>query len=195
MKFDANRRLAAAQMFLNWLDTAGYPAVICGGYARDTILDRPIRDIDLYVCNSMYKDVHDHIALAGKFEWKLIDTDGDAYVHQSVHQQAEYYLLPGLQRRFGFDVDVVNIVGLGSDIGIKCEDVCSRFNIALSQAGISKDGLYRSDNFDKDVRDKAITVLRTDWGIEGTRKSIKKLWTKYPKDEWTVRINKPEDVF
>lgn len=187
------KRIDAAVGLLKWLGTH-YPAVICGGYARDTICEKPIRDIDLYVCGSMFYDVKDAVAVSYPFlhECCAVEEHSDAYQHQSIHLQREFELKPDLVRRFGFETDIVNIIGLSDGAAISVQDVTSRFNLGICQAGIDTSGVITFGHFAADRQDEQITLLREDWGLEGTMRQYEKLQAKYP---WPLRHLTTEDVF
>lgn len=183
------QRIEAAQELLKWLSVHGVPAVICGGYARDTIFNKPIRDIDLYVSERNYRFTLSHLGRADEDEAEdLSDTDPH-YIHQSVRRQQEFELAP-THTEFSLPSRTINVIGLHEAATISVEDVTSRFNLGICKAGIDLNGISVTDDFRADYKDKQITLLRTDWGHEASLKQFIKLQAKYP---WPLRIKQIEE--
>lgn len=179
------QRIAAAQELLKFLNAQGVPAVICGGYARDTICDKPIRDVDLYMSERGYNFVQGHLGdvdVNGPINTHVDEVD-PRYVHQSIVRQNEFTLLEHF--KFGLPTHTINLIGLRSFATISVEDVTSRFNLGICKAGIDLNGISVTDDFHADYKDKQITLLRTDWGHEASLKQFIKLQAKYP---WPMRV-------
>lgn len=188
------QRIEAAQALLAYLSVHGVPAVICGGYARDTIMKQPIRDVDLYMSERGYNAVLSMLGDIGPNDpvsTTLEDTD-PRYKHQSIVRQREFSLSAG--HSFVLPTQTINLIGLHEDTEVSVENVTSRFNLGICKAGIDLNGISVTDDFRADYRDKQITLLRTDWGHEGTLKQFIKLQKKYP---WPMRIREvpDDDIF
>lgn len=187
-------RVVSALALLSKINKAGYKAVICGGYVRDTICDKPIRDIDLYVSASDYEAVAQF--LTGERSQLCVQHDAASaeYIHQSIALQEEFDLRDEL--RSDLPTNRVNLIGLREteDRYINVQYVTERFNLGICKAGIElrSDRIIIGDEFRRDYKDKQITLYRTDWGHEATMKQFIKLWDKYP---WPLRIHKQEGLF
>ncbi len=182
------QRVNAAQALLMALGVADIHAVVAGGYARDTIADKKIRDIDVYVSDEDYGKAY--ITLCGEDVGTVhpYADDTEEYTHQSITRQCEYSLLADLQEKCGLEVSTVNLIGLTDALRPTFEDVTSKYNLGICQAAISyMHGLQISDQFRDDFKDKQITLLRTGWGHEATMKQFIKLQAKYP---WPLRVKK-----
>lgn len=180
-------RVKAAQELIAYLGERGVTAVICGGYARDTICDKPIRDVDLYVSEEDFVTVH--LALFAEYpEGGQKDQGSPEYLHQHITRQLERSLSDGLD--FGLPTRIINLIGVHDAEKITVANITQRFNLGICMAGIDSSGLRRDNEFDKDVHDKQITLLRTDWGHEATMKQFLKLQSKYP---WPLRVPKEQE--
>jgi hypothetical protein len=185
------QRIEAAQELLKYLSVHGVPAVICGGYARDTIFDKAIRDIDLYVSERSYNwctSALGDLDANRPNEWHVADDD-ERYKHQSITRQEEFMLTTG--HDFTVPTNRINLIGLHEDTPVSVEEVTGRFNLGICKAGIDLNGIKVTDDFRADYKDKQITLLRTGWGHEATLKQFIKLQAKYP---WPLRIRAQEGV-
>lgn len=186
-------RIAAAQALLSYLAAMNVTAVICGGYARDTIFNKPIRDVDLYVGYQDFWTTAVAVSGLGPKEIKLdpraidVDEASDEYKHQSIKQQREFILRD--DQEFGLPTRLINVIGLNDENDVTVIDVISRFNLGICKAGIDVNGIQIDDDFRSDYKDKQITLLRTHWGYDATMKQWLKLQAKYP---WPLRVNKKE---
>jgi hypothetical protein len=186
-------RVISALALLKKINKAGYKAVICGGYVRDTICDKPIRDIDLYVSINDYGEARRFLTDA---PWKTesFGTDTPEYQHQAVCKQEEFKIKDDL--RADLVTDTINLIGLrnADDRDLNVVSVISRFNLGICKAGIelSSGRIVIEDEFRRDYKDKQITLYRTDWGYEASLKQFIKLQAKYP---WPLRVHKKENAF
>jgi hypothetical protein len=186
-------RVVSALALLSKINKAGYKAVICGGYVRDTICDKLIRDIDLYVAEGDFNGVH--LMLSGTHAFtELLGEDTPEYQHQNITQQVEFGLLA--EHVGELPTETVNLIGLRhhEDKTLNVENVTRKFNLGICQAGIQLDRgkIIIGDEFRRDYKDKQITLYRTDWGYEASLKQFIKLQEKYP---WPLRIHKEEGLF
>jgi hypothetical protein len=182
------QRIEAAQQLLKWLSVHGVPAVICGGYARDTIFSKAIRDVDLYVSENHYRFALRHLGRADEDEAENLHDKDERYLHQSIRRQQEFALCPN-HDQFTLPTRIINLIGLYETPTVTVEDVTSKFNLGICKAGIDLNGISVTDDFRADYRDKQITLLRTDWGHEASLKQFIKLQAKYP---WPLRIPQKE---
>ena len=183
------QRIEAAQELLKWLSVHGVPAVICGGYARDTIFSKAIRDVDLYVSENHYRFALRHLGRADEDEAEYLHDKDERYLHQSILRQQEFALCPN-HDQFTIPTRIINLIGLHEASTISVEDVTSKFNLGICKAGIDLNGISVTDDFRADCKDKQITLLRTDWGHEASLKQFIKLQAKYP---WPMRIKPNEE--
>lgn len=197
MSPDRRRALLDAQEFLTELESlSGIRCIIAGGFVRDCILDQPFRDIDLYIpymghgFSRVYRTVtgdeynHEHET----------DPRSDAYEHQSIGSQCEVTVLPVLSKRYPrlFAGHPLNLIGLNGGADCVGTDIVSRFNFGICQAWLSKSASGLSDEFRYDAKHKVITLLRTDWGLEGSLRQYEKLHQKYhwPMRRWPADVSR-----
>jgi hypothetical protein len=196
MKQRMEQRITSAQALIAFLADMNVTAVICGGYARDTICDKPIRDVDLYVSERDFWIAAVAVSGLGPKEIKndprAIDVDekSDEYQHQSIRQQREFDLRA--DKDFTLPTRIINVIGLKEHNDISVADVTSRYNLGICKAGIDAERISVTDDFRSDYKDKQITLLRTGWGHEATMKQFLKLQAKYP---WPLRVPKQEEGF
>lgn len=184
-----NERINAAQALLSYLSVHGVPAVICGGYARDTIFNKEIRDVDLYVSERHYNATASMLAVPWSARLKGdLDEKDPRYIHASIRRQEEFTISSG--HDFILPTQTINLVGLHEASTISVEDVTFRFNLGICKAGIDENGIKVTDDFRSDYKDKQITLLRTDWGHEASLKQFIKLQSKYP---WPLRVKPKEE--
>ncbi|KRR22173.1 hypothetical protein [Bradyrhizobium retamae] len=188
-------RVTSALALLKKINQEGYKSVICGGYVRDTICDKPIRDIDLYVSGGDFRRVREFLTDEDCNAVSFDDSTPE-YRHQSITRQEEFCMRPELQD--DLPTDIVNLIGLHDhdDQDLNVKSIISRFNLGICKAGIelSAGRCVIEYEFRRDYKDKQITLYRTDWGYEATMKQFIKLQAKYP---WPLRIppKTEEDVF
>jgi hypothetical protein len=184
-------RVISALALLKKINQAGYKSVICGGYVRDTICDKPIRDIDLYICGGDYSGVRSFLS---DEPWAAMtfDEGSNEYQHQAIVKQEEFELKPELHA--DLPTHTINLIGLRDDYhdkNLNVSAVIERFNLGICKAGIemSSGRIVIEDEFRRDYKDKQITLYRTDWGYEASLKQFIKLQAKYP---WPLRVPKQE---
>ncbi len=155
-----------------------YPVLIAGGAIRDMIMCRPYRDIDLYCHEEDYYGIYSYLnpTVEGSKRSAILsdsyeDSKSDEYIHQSIAAQVIFD-----NREYG----LINLIALQKGNAITCEEVTGRFNIGFNQAAYDGYDVYVSAQFYRDVTEATLTVLRQDWGFDGTEKCIKKLQNKYP---------------
>lgn len=176
-------RVTAAKKLISFLSSVGIRSVVCGGYARDTLLGMPIKDVDLSVS---YADYHRTVDLlrqpAGIVPHTThLPADDARYVHAGICAQEEFELDGDLE--FGLPTRTINVIGQrGSVDG---PTIVSHVNFGLCKAYIDAEGPRGTDDFWADVRDEQITLLRTDWGLEGSLKHFLRMQKKYP---WPMRV-------
>lgn len=184
--------LQAGIDLLKLLDDLGVPAVIAGGFCRDYVCHRPIRDIDLYVSCLDFNEVYMKLREAedtvfNKDTLRLVSTNTEEYGHQYIQCCIEFEGGEAFKKQFPELADFpINLIGLRHDSEVKAEidgaSIVSRFNLSMSQAWIDADSstCRYSQNFVRDARLAQNTVLRSDWGHETTVQNILKFKRKYP---------------
>lgn len=182
-------RVTSALDFLRRLHKSGIHAVICGGYVRDTICDKDIRDIDLYVNEEQFNSAYLHLTGTHSFAEYSEETEG--YVHQSITRQEEFEMRS--EHVGELPTDRINLIGLKhlSGSGLTVEAVIRKFNIGICMAGIElyNNGIVIGDEFRRDYKDKHMTLYRTDWSHEASLKQFIKLHKKYG---WPLRVQHDE---
>lgn len=175
-------RITAAKKLISFLNSVGIRSVVCGGYARDTLLDRPIKDVDLSVPHADYHRTVDLLrqpTYNPHAEW--LPADDARYVHAGICVQEEFELDGDLE--FGLPTRTIHVRGQRYDVD--GPGVVSHVNFGLCKAYIDAEGPRGTDDFWADVRDEQITLLRTDWGLEGSLKHFLRMQKKYP---WPMRV-------
>jgi hypothetical protein len=175
-------KLAAAQDFLVSLHAlTAARCVIAGGFVRDTIMGVEHRDVDIYCPEEAWDRVQSHTLYdTPKDQWEA--EESEAYIHQSISLQYEADVLPILALRWPvlFKGHKANIIGLNDHADCSGPDIVSRFNFGICQAWLDYQSYGVSEAFKSDVRNKQITLLRTDWGREASERQYEKLRQKYP---------------
>lgn len=184
---DAAQRLLAVMY-----DSIGVVGAVCGGYVRDTVLDRPIRDVDLYVAEQDFGMAYRHLFGKVNIPVESFDSDSEEYKHQSITMRAERDLSAELADGLGLPVRTVDLIALNGNVEVNAREITDRFNLGISKAGIDVGGLYVSPDLRADADDQMITLLRTSWGYESSMKKFVKLQAKYP---WPLRIKQQEYDF
>lgn len=139
--------------------------VIGGGALRDSILNRPIKDVDVFM------RAKDHITLDSELTRKIhtpiiyqLYGRSDMYGAWNLSQQIE-----------GYDVQLIL-----ADFEQK-EDLAHTFDIGLSRVTYDGDSLYVSDEFLTDAADKALRIRRADndHELERSLRRVERLREKY----------------
>lgn len=174
-------------------EQAGVTCVIAGGFVRDSIIGRPFRDVDLYVPYDGHGFSKVYKALTGNDDdgYAVTDESSDEYVHQSIQYQIEVEPASDWQNAHPLLLQghSVNIIGLNSGTPCTGTEIVARYNLGICQAWISKESYATEGSFSDDVRDKQITLLRSEWGYEATFKQWIKLQSKY---RWPLRMSTTE---
>lgn len=184
------KRIEAAQALIRYLANNEVTAVICGGYARDTICDKPIRDVDLYVGEHNWLKAYN---LFDKECEPVLEDDSDPrvsedspeYMHQSIRTQLEFMVRPDSFGVFGLETNRINLIGLKDHTEVTVDEVIGRYNFGICKAGIDSERISIDQDFKGDYKQGMITLLRTDWGHEASMKQWLKLQDKYP---WPMRL-------
>src|SRR5262249_21983417 len=150
----ANRQVQYYDNILQALQRAlpGSPH-IAGGAVRDTLLERPIRDIDIFVRD----DAADQAA-------KLLRTDF-GYVKVGEWKQYEFFSDPAIARVARFEkadeTTPVCLIGLAEDLDIQSN--IARFDFGICMAAWSGGGeMFTNDHFKRDVESETFTLCRAD---------------------------------
>lgn len=175
----------------NWLGERGHKAVVCGGALRDEFNIKPVRDIDLYVDSNEWTKIYD---LLTDVTWNYANVEwfqngDDAYEHQYIQMHEEFDLSDHLKAVWPEIANhKIDLVGLRNDSTVTADidgrQIAERFNLGMSQIWLEPQGVRFTQQFADDMRNRVNTVLRTDWGFEGTRKAADKFLAKYP--DWQV---------
>ena len=196
MSSNTNKILELRQ-FLVMIQDWGVPAVVAGGFLRDYLNDKPIRDIDLYVSCDYFDELYAKLREPHPYEAYNQDTfmffsrNTDEYDHQMIQCQTEFEggdtfktMYPALSDH------PINLIGLRNDTEVQApvhgQSITNYFNLSLSQAWLSAgDQFIRyTPMFRRDIKLRQNTVLRSEWGNEGTIKAVHKFKQKYP--DWTI---------
>lgn len=182
-------RLKAGRAFLNYMrEELQNNVVIAGGFARDTYMEQDYRDIDLYVPEADYYRAKS-ILFGDKEEVFTTETEPGSveYEHQYIVQFTENIVQPIFYERFPaleLETHPVNLIAIKDHIGaFTAANIADRYNIGLSQCWIPESGdswIGYTPAFRRDIMNKQMTVLRTEWGREGTAANIRKYMKKYP---------------
>lgn len=140
------------QSLLAALREVSNDAHIAGGAVRDTLLDRPICDIDLFLNNAHINEAAK--ILRAKFgyvkvgEWTSYGQFSDpAIVQLAKFEKAD---------------ETIPVCLIGLDKAYSLAGNVSRFDFGACMAAFDGDTVYRADRFDADVEQKAFTLYRAD---------------------------------
>lgn len=185
------------RQFLTYVREHGFPAVVAGGFLRDYLNDKPIRDIDLYISCGYFENLYRILREAHPYEaynhdtFSLFARNTDEYDHQMIQCQTEFEGGPTFQAQFpALAGHPINLIGLRDDTEVQAkvdgESITRCFNLTMSQVWVSDtDQFIRyTPQFRIDMKLKQNTVLRSKWGHEGTIKAVNKFTAKYP--EWVI---------
>lgn len=155
---------------------------ITGGAVRDIILNKPIRDIDIYILEWNFPEYMAYLDGLEITEDTFYDDD-----KASKEDKEMYCHLPIRRRIVGrYKGDMVDILCMRNNFDVTAPSISSLHTVGISQCGIKKDGsIYTSELFHKDVKDKMITMTRLDWGHAKSMKYFMKLYDKY---QYPLRI-------
>lgn len=148
--------------------------VISGGCIRDTVLGKPVKDIDIFIS---YREVEDYLSLFGKtikdckttFYWEGKKERQD---YENVDIVGTYELTISND----FNDFEVNIIAMNANYSR--EQICNRHAFGICRCALDKDGFYFSPEFKKDFRNKTMTLFRTEWGLEQTMRYFFRLYPK-----------------
>lgn len=154
----------------------GSRPVIGGGALRDSILGKPIKDVDVFL---RAKD-HNYTLDSGLTKRIRCSPQTLAYGRADMHGAWDFY-----QHLEGYPVQLIL-----ADFE-NLEDLAHTFDTGLSRVTYDGEQLYVSPEFAQDVADKAFRVRRADnpYELERTLKRIKRHQEKYPDyvlDESTI---------
>lgn len=145
--FDKLLNAAAQTLFLHSNPT------IAGGAIRDTLLKRPIKDIDLFVTSDVTEaSLKQLVAMVNGRDLHSVDESDKGLDYTGSFEIYSFKY----DTTFKADVEVQVI--LVADVDEHIEDT---FSIGLSKVSYSNAGLYMSRDFLKDAKDSTITVLTT----------------------------------
>lgn len=151
--------LKKAQQHLSGVFGTG---AIMGGAVRDTLCQRPVKDIDFYVDYAEMRGSRIHM------EW--LKSGDVAYDHQylwGVEDDAYEYA--------GYPVQL-----MVNQRGISPLAVLHKFDIGLCMCAIDTEGnLYTTPEFSTDRANSTLTIYRHGWGETGVQKHVERLKKKY----------------
>jgi hypothetical protein len=127
-------------------------AHITGGAVRDVLLDRPIRDIDIFLAaNAMAEAAR---LLHSKF----------GYVQVGEWQQYEHFFDPVIAGAAEFEkadeAIPVSLIGLNNHEDMRAN--IARFDFGVCMAGWDGRDVYRPMPFDREATNQTFTLLRAD---------------------------------
>jgi hypothetical protein len=127
-------------------------AHIAGGAVRDTILDRPIKDIDVFLAN----DATDEAALLLRSKF--------GYVKVGEWVSYELFSDPDVSRvaRFERADETVPICLIGLKSPKPMDVNVERFDFGICMAAWDGHDVYKTDAFDHDAGHQTFTLLRAD---------------------------------
>lgn len=180
-------------------DTGSNYVAVCGGFARDAILGATPRDIDLYVSDDVFDKAYKFLYDTMLPEVSATVATSPEYTHQYIQRCVEAWACSAAKEAFlCLEDHKINLVGVHTEHMVNntnllidmtwAQAVCSRFNLTTSQMYLNDHGEVRPLTYQviRDVRNKECTILRTDWGRDGTAKAVAKFLAKYP--DWKVFV-------
>lgn len=160
-----------------------YGPIIAGGYIRDTICNKAIRDVDLYINEHYLGETWQYLfgEEDGYVDMGWEDNDTPEYQHQTVRWQLERQVKDEIIGKYPsmiLEERKINLVAIADDPSVVA--VTDKFNIGLSQFALDRSQqVYFSPRAYADWKGQRITVLREDWGAAATIKAVAKLQEKY----------------
>lgn len=171
---------------LTEFEALGGTGIVYGGCLRDTLTGRgPIKDIDI-ACALTAANLHaiDHYVA------RLLDTCGVRVTEQMIG----YGNFPDVYKSVQVetpDHPTVNFVVLSDDFDFRKEVVASRCDFGICQVALDKDGLYRTEAFDKDLRNYTFTYLREPFDQAQFDRSMRR-WERFSERYEGWRMVVPE---
>jgi hypothetical protein len=125
---------------------------IAGGAVRDTLLERPIRDVDIF----LHDDVSDAAA-------DLLRVDF-GYVKVGQWVQYEHFSDPMVARVAKFEkadeTIPICLIGLAEDLDVQSN--VARFDFGVCMAAWDGNNIFSDERFKRDVETKTFTLCRAD---------------------------------
>jgi len=189
-KLRAEERLAPARDVMDKLsELLSTKVILAGGAVRDALLERPIKDYDLFVSEDVFP------------AWKAI-MDGD-HAPGSFADHVSTWAIPlvsGTYEDTAFGSEIASIYEFphpdtGTEVQVmflrkavvanqKLSDYVSRMDLGLSKVAVRSDGdWYISEQFREDVRNRNMTFVARDLGSQDVERSTRRftrLHNKYP---------------
>lgn len=134
--------------------TKGFDSLahVGGGAVRDTLLERPIKDIDLFLHDACTDDaaklMRSIFGYVKTGEWESYDKFSDPHVARVCKFEKHDEELP------------VCLIGLKSPRGM--QDNLARFDFGCCMAGWDGNAGYTADEYDRDIKNKTFTLCRAD---------------------------------
>lgn len=151
-------------------------AFIGGGALRDLMLDRPVKDIDIFVQATGHQDLHDYLLAKG---YRRTAFASSQYLGGDLEcvRASEYAL------GFGIPINVVELLSFVSLPG-----ALDRHDFGLCQIGFDGNTLMKSAAFERDVANKTLTLIRCESSIQFNRsmRRAERLRQKYPEHQLVV---------
>lgn len=180
-KLRAEERLAPILDLLGPLsEVIGAPVVLAGGAVRDALLERPIKDYDLFVSHKAYwSGLITELVRSGiipKGEFNLITTydECDTPFGREVGMILTWMLE-------GIEVQLIFLKGF--EVTATPEDFTNRMDFGMSRVAYCQGKFHIDQSFYRDVQNRTFTYLRGNPRLDDLTRSFKRferLHDKYP---------------
>ncbi|PLP55533.1 hypothetical protein CYK37_30040 [Mesorhizobium loti] len=180
---------------LTEFEALGGTGIVYGGCLRDTLTGRgPIKDIDI----ACAKNLNNLYAIDRYVEMLREQQDGGKDLIfsavQVVEQMIGYGNFPDVYKSVQVsapDQPTVNFVILSEDFDFRKEVVAQRCDFGICQVALDKDSLYRTEAFDKDLRNYTFTYLREPFDQAQFDRSMRR-WERFSERYEGWRMVVPE---
>ena len=151
----------------------GSRPVIGGGALRDSILGRPIKDVDVFIRAQDYSTLDSELT-------RRINPPIMARMYGRPDMHGAWNFIQNIE---GYEVQVIL-----ADFENK-EDLAHTFDIGLSRVTYDGEFLYVSDEFLQDAADKKFRIRRADnqYELERSLRRVERHMEKYP--EFSLDLN------
>ena len=161
-------------------NTYNSPLIISGGCIRDTLLEKPIKDIDIYIPFETF-------SYATEFFGTPNIQMGCYYTHNNDRKTIYEHTMLASTTYINFKHYNINLMCMAFGFTLTKQNLNNLHAIGLSQCTLDINGLEVSEMFIKDVEDQQMTLTRLDWGLDQSLRYFMKLYKKY---EYPLRIKK-----
>lgn len=149
-------RIMSMTSATSFLHFEGFRIVIAGGALRDILLDRPVKDIDIYIANHHFGGLRDS-GLFGRWQ----NTGERQYQESLIIQTWECVAIHRrLKECFEGISEEINVIVIDSPSGVNIAKILDSFDLGICRVATSVGtGLVYTRDFENDANNKCMTIL------------------------------------